>query len=346
MNYYQEFGVHPGASTEEIRQAYKTLARLLHPDGHSDEVLRAAAERQMKRLNEILAILTNPQKRREYDESLGGAKPLRIRQAPPPRAVVIRPPLGGWCAEAVVRNWFWILLTIAGLGMATIWRLTPENATMTETAPVPASTPRAPASASSTRRHEANFPRTAPASPAEESTIEVPPYAVGTPPLLPESRSMPAPQRPAPAPAHPAERTSTAQAGGSASPRIEPQEPAFAGSWIYAPLSGDGPQGRYPALYMECLLKQTGGKITGDYRARYRVPDRAISPDVAFHIRGETPAGNSGTMEWAAADGAQGMLQLTLQAPGLLRVAWWTTRPGRRPSMSSGEGILIRQQTP
>jgi len=50
--------------------AYKTLARLMHPDGQVDEKLRAMAERQMTRLNEILATLTDADRRREYDQKL------------------------------------------------------------------------------------------------------------------------------------------------------------------------------------------------------------------------------------------------------------------------------------
>ena len=55
MNYYEELGVSCDCSTEELHRAYKTLARLMHPDGQVDEKLRAMAERQMTRLNEILA---------------------------------------------------------------------------------------------------------------------------------------------------------------------------------------------------------------------------------------------------------------------------------------------------
>ena len=37
MNHYEELGIESDAPVEEIRQAYKTLVRLLHPDGQTDE---------------------------------------------------------------------------------------------------------------------------------------------------------------------------------------------------------------------------------------------------------------------------------------------------------------------
>jgi curved DNA-binding protein CbpA len=49
VNYYEEFGIPGDASAAKIRQAYKTLARVLHPDAHPDEALKAVAERQMRR---------------------------------------------------------------------------------------------------------------------------------------------------------------------------------------------------------------------------------------------------------------------------------------------------------
>jgi len=40
MNYYEELGIRQDAALEEIRQAYKLLARLLHPDAQPDARLK------------------------------------------------------------------------------------------------------------------------------------------------------------------------------------------------------------------------------------------------------------------------------------------------------------------
>ena len=71
MNFYEEFGLSPSASAEEIAQAHKRLARLLHPDQLQDEDLRRLAECQMKRLNAIYAVLSDPQQRLAYPLAVG-----------------------------------------------------------------------------------------------------------------------------------------------------------------------------------------------------------------------------------------------------------------------------------
>jgi curved DNA-binding protein CbpA len=145
MNYYEEFGIPRDASTAKIRQAYKTLARVLHPDAHPDEALKGMAERQMKRLNTMLETLLDPDMRRAYDASLFEAG--HRRRVPPAgagrggvdarrylrlcwRLQVIRERTvlaagtrraGGWqgLMQAALRHWFWILtgLMIAATGL-------------------------------------------------------------------------------------------------------------------------------------------------------------------------------------------------------------------------------------
>ncbi|WP_322794989.1 DnaJ domain-containing protein, partial [Tepidiforma sp.] len=71
-DYYAELEVAATASLEEIRAAYRRLARAHHPDTNPDP---AAAER-MRRLNEAWEVLRDPVRRADYD---------RTRPRPGPR---------------------------------------------------------------------------------------------------------------------------------------------------------------------------------------------------------------------------------------------------------------------
>lgn len=91
MNHYEELGIPPNASTEAIRAGYKTLAKILHPDAQPDPVLKAAAERQMRRLNEIVATLADPARRAAYDASLQPGPPAAGPSHPGPVFVPLVP---------------------------------------------------------------------------------------------------------------------------------------------------------------------------------------------------------------------------------------------------------------
>ncbi|MDQ4127899.1 MAG: molecular chaperone DnaJ [Actinomycetota bacterium] len=62
---YKILGVTKGASQEEIRKSYRKLARKYHPDANRDD---PEAENRFKEIQHAYEILSNPEKRREYDE--------------------------------------------------------------------------------------------------------------------------------------------------------------------------------------------------------------------------------------------------------------------------------------
>lgn len=64
-NYYDVLGVAPDASDAEIKKAFRRLARKYHPDVAKD---KTAAELRFKEINEANEVLSDPDKRREYDE--------------------------------------------------------------------------------------------------------------------------------------------------------------------------------------------------------------------------------------------------------------------------------------
>jgi molecular chaperone DnaJ len=63
-DYYEVLGVAKGASGEEIKRAYRALAREHHPDVARD---KSAAEHRFKEINEAYEVLSDAQKREQYD---------------------------------------------------------------------------------------------------------------------------------------------------------------------------------------------------------------------------------------------------------------------------------------
>ncbi len=120
-DYYAILGVAPTATPEEIRAAYRRLVRDHHPDLHPE---RPDAHAQMQALNEAYEVLSDPQRRAQYERARGVAIPVQRGPGAPRRATspgtpwVVRshvdlsrgPAAGSWLDEDPLLAWEMLVL--------------------------------------------------------------------------------------------------------------------------------------------------------------------------------------------------------------------------------------------
>jgi curved DNA-binding protein CbpA len=355
ITYYDELGVAPDASPDEIRDAFRLFVRLLHPDQQTDPQLKEIAEKQMRKLNRIHAVLSDPDSRRRYDEILDTdfAPPIIINSlSPGPRR------LGATLA------WAAAIVVSAGL---LIWLASDNTSGVQSRAFDPSSTPATTSAFAPAPAGKNAGDQDSGAGQISQLRSDLRAVIVERDAAIQELNKLRG---------NPDNRTRQAlQSGGtwpidgtepkpamtmtelpsasklpilpnSAPPRIErPANRQLAGFWFYAkPPDGqtNKNQSLYPPEYIEATITEDGGAIHGRYRSRFQIVDRAISPDVNFTFTG-TPNGSQCNCLWTGAAGARGELTLKLTSDNAMRIDWTASELGSLQGLSSGTAVLTRR---
>lgn len=66
-DYYELLGVSKDATADDLKRAYRKLAKKYHPDAQQDETAKKDAEVKFKEINEAYSVLSDDQKRAQYD---------------------------------------------------------------------------------------------------------------------------------------------------------------------------------------------------------------------------------------------------------------------------------------
>jgi curved DNA-binding protein CbpA len=324
ISFYDELGVEQSATADGIRETYRSLVRLLHPDQQTDPQLKSVAEAQMRKLNRIYAVLSDPEKRAKYDALLQGA-------AEPPTLVLSDE------TAALARRWgrrIGLGLLAGAVVAGIIYSMNGSGRDADDPA------------VSLNKRSIAK----ATGSTASDQTDELQQLRSEVHALETErNRALEELARLRGGMAPPAARPDRAE------PTRSPQPPAssvvtslprsnFGGVWYWTRSMQPSSElrGSYQPESIDVTLTENNGVIRGSYRAKYKVPDSSINPDVNFEFAA-TLAGPILICPWTGPEGARGEVMVRQTSANSLQVDWTANELGARQRVSTGSAVLARK---
>ncbi len=110
---------------------------------------------------------------------------------------------------------------------------------------------------------------------------------------------------------------------------------------MYAPSAPEKKKaGFYPPEYIDLKLFRDDGRLHGQYRARYQVTDKPISPDIEFAL---SPDNEDHKFLWKGPNGTRGTFKISSIDPNVIRIEWRTTVFGRQPALTAGTATLVKR---
>ena len=308
LTLYDDLGLPPGASEEEIRETYLNRVRVLHPDLQREPSRKRQAESQMKRVSRAYAVLSDPERRRRYDAELAGgggeesgasAAGNRKKGRSRARAVITL----GWliCAFAGTVGIGWYV------SQQTFQPSAPEQVSAAPV-PAPAAQPAPPGDLDSLRS-DLSAARAERDRAIEQNILQAKELDFLTGRIL-------------------------APPAGTGH---------FSGIWVLPKLTGS-PSAFTPEA-VDLILSEQQGAIRGRYRARYPGMGTPEPPMVRFYLEGKSQGGVANAT-WIGAGGSKGEIQMKLASENALQLVWSTIQPGKQSGPDSGTVALVRKIGP
>jgi curved DNA-binding protein CbpA len=328
ITFYEELGVEPTATAEQIRETYRSLVRLLHPDQQTDAQLKSIAEAQMRKLNRIHAVLADPERRAQYNALLQGANA-------PPSLVMSEE------AAMKLRKWTRrgaLLLAGGAIVGGVLWT---TGGAVRDLQEDPAGAREKQVSARSTGSTATDQADEITQLRAEVRSLETERNRALE--ELARLRGSASPRRDAatltdlPSADNPANKLPTLA-------ETAPPRSTFGGTWYWtrSMQPSSDLRGSYQPEFIEATLTEVNGVIKGTYRARYRVQDAGVNPDVSFEFAA-TLAGPILICPWTGPGGARGEVMVRQTSRDSLQLDWTAHELGVRQRVSTGSAVLARK---
>ena len=111
------------------------------------------------------------------------------------------------------------------------------------------------------------------------------------------------------------------------------------GIWVYVMDPRNKPaQWAYAAAYVELKLQERDGELLGSYRARYKITDKPLHPELAFRSSGQTQK----TEFELSAGKPHGQIHLILQQDNVMEASWKIIDEGSVAGLAAASATLIR----